>query len=116
MPPATPETTRLLPPVLVWLARLLPFVGLLLGPLLIPSAHHWAWSSISGAMLGAALTCVIWKDLNAPPFSTIVGAAGAICFFIALLIAAFFIWEATLGTYITVTLLFLGMLWALTKA
>ena len=66
-------------------------------------------------MLGAALTFVIWKDLNAPPLSTAAGAAGAICFLVALLIAAFFIWEATLGTYVTVTLLFIGMLWALTK-
>lgn len=66
-------------------------------------------------MLGAALTCVIWKGVNAPPFSTVAGAAGAICFLIALLVAALFIWEATLGTYFTVTLLFLGMLWALTR-
>ena len=115
MTPSPNETAGSSPTVLVWIARLAPLFGLAIGPLAIASDSHWAWSCISGGLLGLALSFAIWKDLNVPPVSAAAGIGGAVSFLFALLVAAAFIWQATLGTYIVIALLFIGILWALTR-
>ena len=116
MTPSQPETTDSSSAVLVWLARLAPLVGLAFGPIAIASDSHWAWSCLSGALFGLSFSFAIWKDLNVPPASTAAGVGCAVSLLFALLVAAVFIWHATLGTYVIVSMLFMGALWALTRS
>ena len=70
---------------------------------------------MSGGFFGLAISFAVWKDLNVPPVSTAAGVGSAVSLLFALLVAAVFIWHATPGTYVVITLLFIGALWALTR-
>jgi hypothetical protein len=116
MPPSLEEPANDPPPVLLWLARLAPLFGIVLGPFAISSENHWAWSSVSGAFFGLAISFCVWKDLNVAPVSTAAGVGGAVALLLSLISAAMFIWDASLGTYVVIVILFVGVLWALTRS
>lgn len=116
MPPSLEEPANEPPPVLIWLARLAPLLGIVLGPFAISSESHWAWSSVSGAFFGLAISFCVWRDLNVPPVSTVAGVGGAVALLLPLVSAAVFIWDASLGTYVVIVILFGGLLWALRRS
>ena len=116
MPPSLEQPANEPPPVLLWLARLAPLLGIVLAPFVISSESHWAWSSVSGAFIGLAISFCVWRDLNVPPVSTAAGVGGAVALLLSLISAAVFIWHASVGTYVVIAILFVGLLWALTRS